>query len=59
MGCDDDFGMTPERVVLRQGLDLKHVQAGTGQLTRIQCRDQVVFDQVLSPGDVDQLGAGG
>ena len=53
-----DVRMAPERVIWRQRLGLKNVQAGTRQMPGIQSRQKVLLDQVRAPGDVDKVGSG-
>ena len=51
--------MPPDRTFLRQGFGLKDVQNCARQMAAIQRRDQILFDQMTTPRDIDYPGAPG
>jgi len=55
---DRDLGVPPKRVRWRQGLDAKHIQRGTGQVTTVEQREQIVIDQMRTARHVDDVAAG-
>ena len=49
--------MGPERMALRQRFLAKDIQRNAGNLAGIECRQQILIDDVAAARRVDQIGA--
>ena len=48
VGCDDDFGVAPERMFRRQRFGCEHVECGAIELTVVERCEQIMIDEVLA-----------
>ena len=55
MRCEDDLGQCPERMILRQRLDLEYVQRRPGNLSLLDGSSQRIKLHDGPPANVDQV----
>ncbi len=56
---DDDLGMRPERMILRQRLRVGHIQHSRRKLAAIERGDQVAGDQLPAATRLNEAGPAG